>query len=147
MSESLNCTIKIKNTFNMKHNIIVFICILSLMSCRKDCITTCSDDEIATCIIGTWVETHKSYAYGLPFEPVENGFTLIFHDSSSFSVKRINSTTNCSGKYLLNVEEKKIRFDSDCYKPEFDIASFDSDILQLGSPGRHGFTISQYSKK
>ncbi len=146
MSESLNCTIKYKNTFNMKHNIIVFICILSLMSCRKDCITTCPDNEITTCIIGTWVETHRNVGAGYPTEPVENGRTLIFHNSSNFSVRLKNSTTNCSGKYLLNVEEKKIKFDSDCYKYEYVIVSFDSDILKLGIMGRHGLSISQYSK-
>ncbi|MCZ2100719.1 MAG: hypothetical protein LC107_04175 [Chitinophagales bacterium] len=129
----------------MQYNIIVFICILSLISCRKDCITTCSENEITTCIIGTWVETHRNDGY--PLEPVENGRTLIFHSSSNFSVKTINTTTNCSGKYLLNVEEEKIKFDSDCYKYEYEIVSFDSDKLQLGYIGIHGLAISWYSKK
>lgn len=131
----------------MKYNIIVFICMLSLISCRKDCIATCSDNEIATCIIGTWVETHRNVGYGYPTEPVENGRTLIFHDSHNFTVRLINSTTNCSGKYLLNVEEEKIKFDSDCYKYEYEIVSFDSDKLQLGIMGRHGLVVSWYSKK
>ena len=130
----------------MKYNIIVFICIFSLISCRKDCITTCPDNEITTCIVGTWVETHRNEGYGNPLEPVENGRTLIFHDSHNFSVRLKNSTTNCSGKYLLNDEEKKIKFDSDCYKHEYVIVSFDSDKLQLGIMGRHGLAISQYSK-
>ncbi len=131
----------------MKHNIIVFLCIFSLISCRKDCITTCSDDEIATCIVGTWVETHRNVGYGYPTEPVENGRTLIFQGSSNFSVKRINSTTNCSGKYLLNVEEKKIKFNSECFTYEYEIVSFDSDKLQLGYIGIHGLVVSWYSKK
>lgn len=133
----------------MKFYNIIFIFILSFSACNKECETMefnkCENHQVAECLMGSWLATHYSEGLDYPFKKLEDGERLTFVDNINFLRQETTASKECSGHYQINVLDKTIGFETECFNIEytFDITT---TSLKLFKMGRHGLTTKQFKK-
>ncbi|MEZ4911459.1 MAG: hypothetical protein R2774_11440 [Saprospiraceae bacterium] len=133
----------------MKFYNIIFIFTLSFLACKKECETTefihCENHQITECLLGSWEATHFSAGFDYPLEMVEDRERFTFVDNLIFSRQEAASSKECRGNYHINVLNKTISFETDCFNIEytFDIST---TTFKLYKMGRHGLSTRQFKK-